>query len=183
MLVQHRLALSFATAHVQEPLTWELTRRFQNVMFNVGAINVGVHEADMQLVLIGEPAEVKQAKEYLKEQGVTVRTLSSHKHRGKLPSAPKQPPKGRGGERIERKLWLTIIRGQRREPFLWTLGREFALGYKITHSVSGEHMAIISLVAWGEAEEVQRAVSYLRQKGVTVEYGEAGVSAPFMPLE
>ena len=183
MLVQHRLALSFATAHVQEPLTWELTRRFKNVMFNVNSINVGVHEADMHLALIGEAAEVKQAKEYLKDLGVKVRTLASHKYSGKLPDSLKYSPQGRGGGRVERKLWLTIIRDQRREPFLWTLGREFDLGYKITHCATGEHMAIISLVAWGEAEELQRAVNYLRQKGVTVEYGEAGVSAPFMPLE
>ena len=183
MLVQHHLALAFEPAHVQEPLTWELTRRFQRMLFNVSALNVGVHEADMRLVFVGEAKEVAAAKVYLKDLGVKVRTLSSRRYPGRLPRAVRMPARRANGNRVERKLWLTIIRGQRREPYLWKLGREFDLGYKITHSVSGQNTAIVSLVVWGEAQEVERAVTYLRQNGVTVEYGEAGLSAPFMPVD
>jgi hypothetical protein len=184
MLVTHRLALSFTTAHVQEPLTWELTRRFRKVMFNVLSINVGLDEADMRLSLTGESQEISKAKDYLRDLGVKLKTLSTGRSRTEFPAVPKQLPRGQPtGHQVERKLWLTILRDQRPEPFLWTIGRRFDIGYKITHCATGPNMAIISLVAWGDAEEIDRTVSYLREQGVCVEYGEAGVSAPFAPLE
>ncbi len=184
MLVQQRLALRFATAHVQEPLTWEMSRRFQKLMFNVLSLNVGIHEADMRLSLVGEEEDVQRAKAYLKEVGARVRTLASGSFRGRLPESFRTSRRPHvEGERVERKLWLTVIRDQRREPFLWTLGREFDIGYKITNSATGPNMAIISLVVWGTPEEMARAVSYLRSKGIQVELGEAGLSAPFMPLD
>ena len=184
MLVQHRLALSFATAHVQEPITWEMTQRFKRLMFNVTSVNVGIHEADMRLALVGEAREVRLAKDYLKDLGVKIKTLSSRQYQGKLPTVPAElPPKDPEARRVERTLWLTIVRNQRREPMLWTLGRRFDIGYKIGHSATGEAMAIISLIVWGPEEEVERAVGYLRECGICVEYGEAGVSAPFAPLD
>lgn len=184
MLVQHRLALNFATAHVQEPITWEMTQRFRKLMFNVTSVNVGVHEADMRLALVGEAREVRQAKDYLKGLGVKIKTVSCHKYKGKLPDVPADlPPKNLDARRTERTLWLTIIRSQRREPLLWTLGRRFGIGYKIGHSTTGENMAIISLIVWGPEGEIERAVRYLRERGICVEYGEAAVSAPFAPLD
>lgn len=184
MLVQQRLALSFATAHVQEPLTWEMARRYQKMMFNVLALNVGIHEADMRLSLTGDVDDVKKAKAYLKDIGVRVRTLASGPFKGRPPEAFRVCSRPQTeGERVERKLWLTVIRDQRREPFLWMLGREFDIGYKITNSATGPNMAIISLVVWGAPDELTRTVSYLRSKGIQVEYGEAGLSAPFMPLD
>ncbi|MBN2559666.1 MAG: hypothetical protein JXQ75_01880 [Phycisphaerae bacterium] len=184
MLVQHRMSLTFATSHVQEPFTWEMTLRFKNLMFNLNTLNVGVHEADMQLSLIGEPADVKRAKQYLKEQGVTLKTLSSHRYKGKFPDVPENPPRRRpDAKMIERKLWLTLIGTQRDQPHLWLLARQYDVGYKITHSATGEGMAIISLLVWGPEEEVEKVVCYLRGAGINVEYGEVGVSAPFTPVD
>ncbi len=184
MLVQHRLFLTFETAHVQEPFTWEMTQQFKNVMFNLSALNVGVHEADMTIALIGEPDDVKKAKQYLKEQSVTVKTISSHKYKGKLPNVPKRLPKRPPDAQIvERKLWLTLIGGQKKEPLLWLMARKYDVGYKLMHSTTGERMAILSLLVWGPGEEVQKVVSYLRSKEINVEYGEVGVSAPFIPLD
>jgi hypothetical protein len=184
MLVQHRLALKFATAHVQEPLTWEMTQRFRNLMFNVTSVNVGVNEADMHLALVGKADEVRQAKAYLKDLGVKIMNLGCSRYRGALPDvATGLPPKDPLAERIERTLWLTIVRSQKREPLLWTLGRCFDIGYKIGHAATGPTMAVVSLIVWGSQQEVERAVSYLRDRGICVEYGEAGVSAPFAPMD
>jgi len=181
MLVQHRLELSFATAHVQAPLTWEMTRRFETMMFNVTSLNVGVHEADMRLSLIGEPQMVKQAKAYLKDLGVTVKTRSSHRYKGKIPDVSMRPHNTREDQRtVERKLWMTILGTSRREPFLWIIARRFGTTYKIMQCASGEKVAIISLLVSGPEEEVANVVSYLRGQGINVEYGEVSVSAPFM---
>ncbi len=184
MLVQHRLFLTFATAHVQEPFTWQMTQQFKRVMFNLSALNVGVYEADMTLSLVGEPDHVKKAKQYLKDQGVNVKTISSHKYNGKLPAVPKNLPKRPpDAEILERKLWLTLIGGQKREPLLWLMARRYDVGYKLMYSTTGERMAILSLIVWGPAEEVQKVVSYLRSKEIHVEYGEVGVGAPFIPVD
>lgn len=183
MLVQHRLELTFATAHVQEPLTWEMAQRFKDLMFNVGSMNVGIHEADMRIALIAEPETVKAAKVYLRDLGVTVKTVSAHKYKGQLPDVPRRPRRGgKDQPRVERKLWLTVIGARRREPFLWTLARRFNATYKILQCASGEKVAIISMLVWGPAEEVEGVVCYLRDQGINVEYGEVGLSAPFAPI-
>jgi hypothetical protein len=177
------LALKFATAHVQEPLTWEMTQRFKRLMFNINSLDVGVHDADMRLVLIGEPLEVKKAKAYLIEQGVTLKTLSAARYKGKIPSVPKRSSRYHQDQPVvERKLWLTMIGPQRREPFLWAMARRFDVVYKIMHAATGETVAIVSLLLWGPEEAVEDAVSYLREQGINVEYGEIGVSAPFTPV-
>lgn len=181
MLVQHRLELSFATAHVQEPLIWEMTRRFHDLMFNIDSLNVGVHEADMRLSLYGEPPVVKQAKGYLKDLGVTVKTLSSCRYRGHIPDVPMAGcPARKDQPTVERKLWLTILGSNRRDPFLWMIARRYAATYKIMQCASGEKVAIVSLLLSGPAEEVEGVVFYLRGQGIHVEYGEVGVDAPFM---
>lgn len=181
MLVKHRLELCFATTHVQEPLTWEMTQRFKNLMFNVDSLNVGVHDADMRLSLIGAASTVKQAKAYLKDLGVKVRTLSSHRYTRKIPDVPMCPRRARRSGRIsERKLWLTILGAQRTEPFLWMIARKFDATYKILQCASGEKVAIVSLLVWGPEKEVDGVVTFLRDLGINVEYGEVGVSAPFI---
>ncbi len=182
MLVQHRLELRFTTSHVQEPLTWEITRRFKGLMFNVDSLNVGVHDADMVLSLIGEPEEAKEAKTYLKDQGVEVKTQSSRRYQGKIPSVPMVARPRRGNQQtVEHKLWLTIIGSVRQEAFLWNIARRFDATYKIMQCASGSKVAIISLLVWGPDREVEGVVSYLRGLGINVEYGEVGVSAPFGP--
>lgn len=183
MLVHHRLTIAFHRAHVQEPLICEMTKRFDNLMFNIHSLNVGIEEGDIRLSLIGSRDQVREAKAYFKSLGAVVKTLSSQKHTGTIPDIPDpQSRKVGSGELVEKKLWLTIIGSLKRQPFLWTIARQYDVDYKITQSMTGDNMAIVSLLVWGPPEEVNGVVSYLREQGINVEFGKVAVSAPFTPV-
>ena len=182
MLVKHRLELQFQRAHVQEPLTCEMTRRFKNVMFNIDFLSVGIVSATMRLSLVGKASEIKQAKEYLKSLNVAPKTLSSQKFKGKFPDVPMRTFGPKDGEPIlERKLWLTFLGAQKRRPFIWEISRRFDVTFKITQSTTGSTVAIMSLVLWGSRGEVDGVVSYLREQEINVEFGEASLASPFGP--
>ena len=183
MLVHHRLTIAFHRAHVQEPLICEMTKRFDRLMFNVHSLNVGIEEGSIRLSLIGSRDQVREAKAYFKALGAVVKTLSSQKYTGTIPDIPRPPSrKADPVDLVEKKLWLTIIGSLKRQPFLWTIARQYDVYYKITQSITGDDMAIISVLVWGPPEEVSGVVSYLREQGINVEYGQIAVSAPFTPV-
>ncbi|MFH1417645.1 MAG: NIL domain-containing protein [Planctomycetota bacterium] len=182
MLVKHRLELAFQPSHVQEPLTCEMTRRFKSVMFNVDDLSVGIDTASMRLSLLGKPPDVKKAKDYLRSLNVDLKTLSAYQSKAKIPKVPIRPKEAApSGDVVQRKLWLTFLGAQKKQPFLWTISRRFNVTYKITQSTIGGNVAIMSLMLWGAPEEVDAVVSYLRDQGINVEFGELGLSAPFGP--
>jgi L-aspartate semialdehyde sulfurtransferase ferredoxin len=182
MLVKHRLELRFLRAHVQEPLTCEITKRFKEVMFNIDALNVGIHSASMRLSLIGRAAEVKAAKDYLKSLNVSCKMLGSSRYKGPFPDVPMRTFGPRNGDPVlERKLWLTFLGPQKRRPFIWEISRRFDVTFKITQSTTGNEVAIMSLVVWGSRSEVDGVVAYLREQDINVEFGEASLASPFGP--
>jgi len=182
MLVKHRLELAFQPSHVQEPLTCEMTKRFKRVMFNVDDLSVGIDTASMRLSLLGRPPDVKKAKDYLRSLNVNLKTLSAHQSKAKIPKVPMRRKETEpDGDVVQRKLWLTFVGVQKKQPFLWTISRRFNVTYKIMQSTMGGEVAIMSLMIWGEHQEVDAVVSYLRDQGINVEFGELGLSAPFGP--
>lgn len=184
MLVKHRLQLQFQRAHVQEPLTCEMTKRFKNLMFNIDSLDVGVQSAKMRLSLIGKAAEVKRAKEYLRSLNVVLKTLSSGSFRGEFPNVPQRDFGPKTDEPLqERKLWLTFLGVQKRRPFVWEISRLFDVTFKITQSATGDEIAIMSLVLWGRVAEIEGVVAHLRGQHINVEFGEASLASPFGPDE
>ncbi len=182
MLVKHRLELAFQPAHVQEPLTCEMTRRFKNVMFNVDDLSVGIDTASMRLSLLGKPPDVKKAKDYLRSLNVDLKTLSASQSKAKIPKVPMRSEESvPNGDVVQRKLWLTFLGAQKKQPFLWTISRQFNVTYKIMQSTIGGEVAIMSLMIWGAQQEVDAVTTYLRDQGINVEFGELGLSAPFGP--
>ncbi|HVP12368.1 MAG TPA: NIL domain-containing protein [Phycisphaerae bacterium] len=182
MLVKHRFELRFQRAHVQDPLTCEMTRRFKDVMFNIDSLNVGIHSATMRLSLVGKASEVKEARNYLKSLNVSLKTLSSSKYRGAFPDVPMRAFGPRDeGPILERKLWLTFLGPQKRRPFIWEISRRFDVTFKITQSTTGSEVAIMSLVLWGSRPELDGVVAFLREQDINVEFGEASLASPFGP--
>jgi ABC-type methionine transport system ATPase subunit len=182
MLVKQRFELRFQRAHVQEPLTCEMTRRFKNVMFNIDFLSVGILAATMRLSLIGKASELKEAKEYLKSLNVSLKTLSSQKLKRDFPDVPMRTFGPRDDEPVlERKLWLTFLGAQKRRPFIWEISRRFDVTFKITQSTTGSTVAIMSLVLWGSRREVDGVVAYLREQDINVEFGESSLASPFGP--
>lgn len=182
MLVKHRLELKFQRAHVQEPLTCEMTRRFKSVMFNIDALTVGIQSASMRLSLIGKAAEVKAAKEYLKSLNVSLKVLSAQRCKAEFPNVPMRAFAPKADQSlVERKLWLTFLGIQKRRPFLWEISRRFDVTFKITQSSTGNELAIMSLVVWGTQAEVDAVVAYLREQGINVEFGQVSLATPFGP--
>jgi len=184
MLVKNRLELKFHRSHVQEPLTCEMTRRFKNVMFNIDHLNVGVQSATMRLSLVGEAADVKAAKAYLKSLNVSLKVLASGRCKERLPDVPMRSFEAKSDRpMVERKLWLTFLGGQKRRPFLWEISRLFDVTFKITQSSTGPQIAIMSLVLWGAPADIDAVVAYLREQGINVEFGQTSLATPFGPDE
>jgi ABC-type methionine transport system ATPase subunit len=184
MLVKHRLELRFQRAHVQEPITCEMTRRFNSVMFNIDHLTVGVQSATMRLALVGKAVDVKAAKDYLKSLNVSLKVLSSGRCKDEFPDVPMRMFTEKSDQpTVERKLWLTFLGTQKRRPFLWEISRRFDVTFKITQSSTGAEVAIMSLVLWGAPAEVDAVVAYLREQGINVEFGQASLAMPFGPDE
>ncbi len=182
MSVKHRLSLAFQPSHVQEPLMCEMARRFPNLLFNVDAINVGANNATMRLTLIGAATTVKQAEQYLRSLNVKLRTLSSYRCKDRIPHLPDilhEPPPP--DALSERKLWLTFLNTQKGRPILWEISRRFNVTYKITQCATGVDVAIMSFVIWGTSQELERVVAFLRESGISVEFGRLSASTPFGP--
>ncbi|MCZ6684064.1 MAG: hypothetical protein O7F76_13970 [Planctomycetota bacterium] len=184
MLVEHRLSLGFERSHVQEPLICEMIRHCPDVIINIESLSVGPRDAGMQIGLIGKPIDVKHAEEFLKTLEVELRTVSRGDFNGPLPEPPKRrPQKTDSDQGVQRKVWLTIIGAERRQPFLWMISQAFDVTFKIMQSVTGDPVSIVSLLLWGSQSEVEASVGFLRDQGISVEYGEAGLSAPFEPTQ
>lgn len=183
MQFEHRLELSFQRSHIPEPIICEMARRFENLMFNIVGMSVGVSEAKLQIALIGEPSDLRKVCDYFTSLGAKVQMISETKYKHQPPSLPTRTIDADDDEpSVEKKLWLTLLGSIREQPFFWVLSRRFDVTYKFMQSVTGESISIVSILIWGPRSEVNDAVSYLREQGVNVEYGDVAVSAPFTPV-
>ncbi len=172
MLREERLEMTFERAHVQDPFICTMASQHPNVLFNVHHLSVGPHEARMMMSIIGEVPERRAVREYVESLGVDVRVIDEVKFKGSIPQVPNRIAMPTATtQRIEQKLWLTIVGGLRSQYFLWTISRRFDVIYRITQSVTGDPVSIVSMIVSGTQAEVDGVMSYLRDQGINVDVG------------
>lgn len=180
MLQEERLEMSFERAHVQAPFICEMSRRFPEILFNIHQLSVGPHEAQMLMSIIGEVPERRAVRVYFESLQVTIRSVEELKFKGSIPQVPQRVAMPTAHpEPVVQKVWLTIVGGMRSQYFLWTISRRFDVTYKITQSVTGDPVSIVSLILKGTQAEVDGVITYLREQGINVELGVVTASAPF----
>ena len=79
------------------------------------------------------------------------------------------------GERIHERYYLTYPRSLVKEPVLYRLARKFDVVFNIRGASVSDEMGLVALEFEGSAEEVERAIDWLRKTGVTVEPIEKNV--------
>ena len=70
---------------------------------------------------------------------------------------------------MKRQVFCTIPQDLIKEPLLFTLGTKFQVVPNIRGASVTDEIAILSLEMEGEAEGIDAAVDFLREKGVKVE--------------
>jgi ABC-type methionine transport system ATPase subunit len=78
-------------------------------------------------------------------------------------------------EQIHERYYLTYPRNLIREPILYQLVKKFDLVFNIRGASVSEEMGLVAVEFEGSAEQIDRAVNWLRQTGVTVEPIEKNV--------
>ena len=73
------------------------------------------------------------------------------------------------------KLYLTYPKKLVKEPLIYQMGRKFDLVFNVRSASVSEEIGIIALELDGSAEEIDGAVAWLREQGVTVEPIEKNV--------
>lgn len=180
MLREERLELSFERAHVKAPFVCEMARQHPDVLFNIHQLSVGPYEARMMMSLIGEVPQRRAVREYFESLGVAIRVVDELKYKGTIPKVPQRVAMPTAdNESVEQKLWLTIVGNLRSQHFLWTISRRYDVTYKITQSVTGDPVSIVSLVLRGTQAEVDGVVNYLRDQGINVDLGVVAANTPF----
>jgi ABC-type methionine transport system ATPase subunit len=76
---------------------------------------------------------------------------------------------------IRERIYLTFPRDLIREPLLCTLAKKFDVMFNIRGSTVTAEMGLVALEIDGNRAEVDNAVAWLREKGVTVEPIEKNV--------
>lgn len=176
--------MTFERVHVQDPLICEMARQHPDVLFNIHQLSVGPHEARMLISLVGEVPHLRAVREYLESRDVDLRVVDDLKYKGQMPVLPRRVAMPGGSTTaVERRLWLTIVGGLRSQSFLWTISRRYDVTYKLTQSVTGDPVSIVSLLVWGPPAEVDGVVTYLREQGINVELGEIEAAARFVPTQ
>jgi L-aspartate semialdehyde sulfurtransferase ferredoxin len=79
-----------------------------------------------------------------------------------------------GGRRRER-YYLTYPRDLIREPILYNLVKKFDLVFNIRGASVSDEMGLVAVEFEGTSEQIERALEWLRQTGVTVEPIEKNV--------
>jgi len=78
-------------------------------------------------------------------------------------------------EQTHERYYLTYPRNLIREPILYQLVKKFDLVFNIRGASVSEEMGLVAVEFEGSAEQIDRAVNWLRQTGVTVEPIEKNV--------
>jgi L-aspartate semialdehyde sulfurtransferase ferredoxin len=72
-------------------------------------------------------------------------------------------------ERIHERYYLSYPRTLIREPILYHLVKKFDLVFNIRGASVSEEMGLVALEFEGTQEQIDRAIQWLRETGVTVE--------------
>jgi len=80
-----------------------------------------------------------------------------------------------GGAEISRKVWLTFPQDLVERPLIWEAGHKFAVVTNIRQASVSKDVGIVGLELSGEEEEIEKAVGFLRNAGVSVEPIELGM--------
>jgi ABC-type methionine transport system ATPase subunit len=78
-------------------------------------------------------------------------------------------------EQLHERYYLTYPRNLIREPILYQLVKKFDLVFNIRGASVSEEMGLVAVEFQGSAEQIERAINWLRQTGVTVEPIEKNV--------
>ncbi len=78
-------------------------------------------------------------------------------------------------ERVRERYYLTYPKALIREPLLYHLVKKFDLVFNIRGASVSEEMGLVAVEFEGTGEQIERALAWLRQSGVTVEPIEKNV--------
>jgi len=78
-------------------------------------------------------------------------------------------------ERVRERVYLTFPKDLIKEPILSLLAKQFDITFNIRGSTVTAEMGLVALEIDGERQEVNRAVEWLKEKGVIVEPIEKNV--------
>ena len=78
-------------------------------------------------------------------------------------------------EAVRERIYLTFPRSLVREPVLSSMAKQFDVVFNIRGSTVTAEMALMALEIDGAQTEVDKAVAWLKEKGVTVEPIEENV--------
>ena len=78
-------------------------------------------------------------------------------------------------DQIRERYYLTYPRNLIKEPLLYRLVKKFDIVFNIRGASVSEEMGLVAVEFEGSAEQVERAIAWLRQTGVTVERIEKNV--------
>ena len=82
---------------------------------------------------------------------------------------------------IKRCVYCTFPKDQIQQPILYNLGRQFQVIPNIRGASINDDRGLVFLELEGEEDEVQRAVSYLKERKVQVDEVAGDAPAPPMP--
>ena len=78
-------------------------------------------------------------------------------------------------DRIHERYYLSYPRVLIKEPILYQLVKKFDLMFSIRGASVSEDMGLVAVEFEGSSEQIERAIEWLRQTGVTVEPIEKNV--------
>jgi L-aspartate semialdehyde sulfurtransferase ferredoxin len=78
-------------------------------------------------------------------------------------------------ERIRERYYLSYPRTLIREPVLYQLVKKFDLMFNIRGASVSEEMGLVAVEFEGTSEQIERAIEWMRQTGLTVEPIEKNV--------
>jgi L-aspartate semialdehyde sulfurtransferase ferredoxin len=78
-------------------------------------------------------------------------------------------------ERIRERYYLSYPRTLIREPILYQLVKKFDLIFNIRGASVSEEMGLVAVEFEGTSEQIERAIEWMRQTGLTVEPIEKNV--------
>jgi hypothetical protein len=78
-------------------------------------------------------------------------------------------------ERIRERYYLSYPRTLIREPILYQLVKKFDLVFNIRGASVSEEMGLVAVEFEGTSEQIERAIEWMRQTGLTVEPIEKNV--------
>lgn len=74
-----------------------------------------------------------------------------------------------GGAPIKKKVYLTFPQKLIKEPIIYQIGLKFQVVTNIRGASISDEIGIVALELEGESSEIEKAIAYMREKGITVE--------------